>query len=110
MPPTPLTSKLLAKSLSKRLANYKISDDIIAKLADRVTIEGLEIRKFNPCIYGICIDYFTDKLPRTDSFFTRTDISRFEVFPYGIIDWDYFHVQVAYHIDELEGKFGGRLG
>jgi hypothetical protein len=31
-------------------------------------------------------------------------VSKWEVFPYGIIDWDRFHVRVAFEVDELEGK------
>jgi hypothetical protein len=26
------------------------------------------------------------------------------VFPYGILEWDLFHVRVAYEVNELEGK------
>jgi hypothetical protein len=59
-----VTSKDLSLRMSKRLANFKLSDDVIKALADRVLIEGLSIYKFNPCIYGICIDYFSDKVPR----------------------------------------------
>lgn len=99
----PITSKDLAKRLSKRLANFKVSDAVVSALAERVFIEGLDIRKFDVCIYGICIDYFTTKLPSIDKIFRATDVSRFEVFPYGIIDWDYFHVHVGYNVDELAG-------
>ena len=102
-----LTSKLLAQRLSKRLANFKISDAIIAKFADRVFIDGLDIKKFDICIYGICIDYHTDKIPRLDAFLKQVDVAKFEVFPYGIIDWDHFHVRVGFAVDELAGKVGG---
>lgn len=103
-----LTSKDLSQRLSKRLANFKLQDDVIGKLADRVLIDGLEIKKFDVCIYGICIDYFTDRTPRLDGIFSRTDVARLEVFPYGIIDWDRFHVRVSFAVDELEGH--GRSG
>src|SRR6478735_3655708 len=102
----PLTSKLLAQRLSKRLANFKISDAIIAKFADRVFIEGLDIKRFDICIYGICIDYHTDKIPKLDAFLKQVDVAKFEVFPYGIIDWDHFHVHVGYAVDELAGHGG----
>lgn len=102
----PITSKVLAQRLSKRLANFKITDAVINKLADRVFIDGLDIRKFDVCIYGICIDYYTPKIPRLDGFFAQRDIARFEVFPYGIIDWDHFHIRVGYSVDELAGRIG----
>ena len=85
-----LTSKNLSQRLSKRLANYKLKDDVIAKLADRVLIDGLDLKRFDVCIYGICIDYYTDKVPKLDGILSRIDVARLEVFPYGIIDWDRF--------------------
>lgn len=97
----------LSQRLSKRLANFKLKDDVIAKLADRVLIDGLEIRKFDVCAYGICIDYFTDKIPKLDGIFSKIDVARLEIFPYGIIDWDRFHVRVGLAVDELEGFNGG---
>lgn len=100
----PVTSKDLSLRMSKRLANFKLSDDVIKGLADRVLIEGLSIYRFNPCIYGICIDYFTDKVPRLDQLTGKLGIAKWEVFPYGIIDWDRFHVRIAFNVDELEGK------
>lgn len=100
----PASHNDLSGRLSKRLANFKLSDAAIRKLADRITIDGLHIGRFNPCIYGICIDYYTDKLPGLDVLSPKSGISRWEVFPYGIIDWDRFLVRVAFEVDELEGK------
>src|SRR5690242_5638269 len=96
--------KDLSARLSKRLANYKLSDAVIKGLAERVLIDGLDIVRFNPCIYGICIDYYTTEMPRLDLLNAKQQISRLEVFPYGIIDWDRFHVRIGFMVDELEGK------
>jgi len=100
----PVTTKVLSTRLSKRLANYKLSDTVIRNLSDRVLIDGLSIARFDPCIYGICIDYFTDKLPSLERLSPKLGITKWEVFPYGIIDWDRFHVRVAFEVDELEGR------
>ena len=100
----PVTPKDLSARLSKRLANYKLGDAVIKGLTERVLIEGLDIVRFNPCIYGICIDYTTTEMPRLDLLNPKQQITRFEVFPYGIIDWDRFHVRIAFLVDELEGK------
>jgi hypothetical protein len=105
-----LTGEQLSQRLSKRLANFKLGDAVISKLASRVMIDGLEIKRFDVCMYGICFDYHTDKLPRLDRIFSNTDITRFEVFPYGIIQWDHFHVHVGYAVDELAGVGGHGLG
>ena len=102
-----ITPKELSTAMSRQLANYNLSDDVIKSLAERVTIEGLFLGRFNPCIYGICIDYFTDKIPNLATLTIKQKVAKWEVFPYGIIEWDRFHVQVAFNADELGGKVGG---
>jgi len=97
------TTKEVATGLSRQLASYKLTDAEIHALADRVVIEGLSIGKFNPCVYGICVDYFTDKLPRLDTLTAKQHIAKWEVFPYGIIDWDRFHVVISYNVDQVPG-------
>ena len=102
-----ITPKELSTAMSRQLANYNLSDDVIKSLAERVSIEGLFLGRFNPCIYGICIDYFTDKIPNLATLTIKQKVAKWEVFPYGIIEWDRFHVQVAFNVDELGGKVGG---
>ena len=77
---------------------------MIAGLAEKVLIKGPTVFRFDPCICGICIDYFTVRMPRLDKLTPKNGIRKWEVFPYGIIDWDRFHVQMAYNVDELEGR------
>jgi hypothetical protein len=110
MPATQLTSKDLSQRLSRRLSSYKIKDDVISKLADRVLVDGLEIKKFDICIYGICIDYFTDRIPKLDAVFAHTDVAKLEVFPYGVLAADRFRVRVSYSVDELAGRVNGGGG
>jgi hypothetical protein len=99
-----ITSKEVAAGLSKQLATFKLGDEVIKSLAERVVIEGLFIGRFNPCIYGICVDYFTDKMPQFNELNVKERVRKWEVFPYGIIEWDRFHIQVAFDVDELAGK------
>jgi|tagenome__1003787_1003787.scaffolds.fasta_scaffold19743313_1 hypothetical protein len=51
-----VTAKDLTGRMSERLASYKLGDEVIERLVDRVLIEGLEIARVDACIYGICID------------------------------------------------------
>ena len=99
-----VTADQLSERMSKRLANFKLGDQVIKGLAQRVLVEGLSIARFDPCIYGICIDYFTDRIPRLDRLTAKQGIAKWEVFPYGIIDWDRFRVRIAFNVDELEGR------
>jgi hypothetical protein len=100
-----MAAKELSARLSKRLANYKLSDKLIQGIARRIEIPGFQIGKFHPCIYGICVDYFWEKgFPDLGKLTPARGIRKFDVFPYGIIDWDRFLVRVAYEVDELEGK------
>ena len=102
---SPISRRELSTRLSKRLANFKLTDAAIEDLANRVTIEGLSIGRFNPCIYGICFDYFSNHAPRLDNTLTASrGIAKWEVFQYGITGWDQFHVRIAFQMDELEGK------
>jgi hypothetical protein len=100
----PINRSQLSTRLSKRLANFKLTDAAIKGIADRIVIDGLSIGRFDPCIYGICIDYFTDKPPRLEGLSPKQGITKWEVFPYGIIDWDRFRVRIAFQVDELEGR------
>ncbi len=108
----PVNTRQVSTRLSQRLSSFKLSDAVIKRLSSQINIEGLSIGRINPCIYGICIDYFTDKLPSLERLSPKQSIAKWEVFPYGIIDWDRFHVRVAFEVNELEGKgltrgFGG---
>jgi hypothetical protein len=99
-----VTVDQLSERLSKRLANFKLQDNVIKGLAQRVLVDGLSIARFDPCIYGICIDYYTDRIPRFDRLTPKHGVWKWEVFPYGIIEWDRFLVRIAFSVDELEGK------
>ena len=103
-----VTTKQLSQRISERLASFKLRDDVITKLANRVLVDGLSIAKFDICIYGICIDYFTNTVPSLAPLLRGKDIAKLEVFPYGIIEWDRFHVRVGYTVNELEGRGVGR--
>ncbi|HEX2084554.1 MAG TPA: hypothetical protein VHF89_02650 [Solirubrobacteraceae bacterium] len=96
-----MNAEELSARMSKRLASYRLPDAAIKRLANRVVIDGLEIGRFYPCIYGICVDYWTNEPPRFE-LDAKSGVSKWEVFPYGIIDWDHFKVRVAFEVSELD--------
>jgi hypothetical protein len=99
-----LSKRQLSTRLSQRLASFKLPAAAINSIADRVLIEGLSMGRFNPCIYGICLDYFTETMPPLERLSPKQGIVKWEVFPYGIIDWDRFHVRIAFEVPELESR------
>jgi len=97
-----MDSNDLSQRLSTRLASFNLKDDAIKKLAGGVIIDGLEMKRFDVCAYGICVDYFAHKPPRLEGILSKGEIAHLEVFPYGIINPDYFHVRVGYRVDALQ--------
>jgi len=108
IPDRPLSSKDLTARLSKQLANFRLGDAAIQQLSERMLVDGLSMVRFNPCVYGICIDYFSDKVPHLDMLPVKQGVVKWEVFPYGILGWDRFHIRVALQVDGLEGKVAMR--
>lgn len=97
-----VTKKHITLSLSKQLANLKLADREIQAIADRVLVKGMEIGRLGPCPTGICGDYFSPKHPPLDQFKKLPGVVKWEVFPYGIIDWDRFHVRISFDSMEIQ--------
>ncbi|MFV0475094.1 MAG: hypothetical protein ACK5MQ_12945 [Pikeienuella sp.] len=97
----PTSSKELHKALATRLARHKIDDDLIAKVAERVSKNGLKVGGVDFCPYGICIDYFADRRFSIDEFIRDDKYRVVKLFPYGILVDDLFRVQVEMHVPEL---------
>ena len=100
----PTNPKQVSARLSQRLAHFKLTDAVIKRLTQRVLIEDMSIVRIDPCIYGICIDYFTTNRPDPAQFNPKQLVRKWEVFPYGILEWDLFHVRAAFEVPELQGK------
>ena len=64
----------------------------------------MSIARFNTCIYGICIDYLTEKVPGPEVLTAKRGIAKWEVFLHGSSTGRRFRVQVAFNVDELEGR------
>jgi hypothetical protein len=90
--------KELSTQLSKRLASFKVKDKVVKDLAKSLATDGLKIGRLGPCAYGICFDLWSDKAPKLDALLAHKAISHIEIFPYGIIDWDRFHVKIGVEV------------
>ena len=101
----PTSAREMHKVLANRLASRKVDDAVIEKLAHRVAKNGLKIGKIDFCPYGICIDYFANKVS-IDELLVNDRYRVVKLFPWGIIDDDFWHVHVEMQAPELEGHFG----
>lgn len=97
------SAKDLQKALAKRLAQRELKDDLIATISKRIVRDGLMIGGVDFCPYGICIDYFSDKLVSIDKLVVGGKYRAVRLFPYGILVDDLWRVQVEMHIPELAG-------
>ena len=97
------TAKDAHKALAKRLAHRELKDDVIAAVSKRIVRDGLKIGGVDFCPYGICIDYFSDKLISVDKLVVGGKYRAVRLFPYGILVDDLWRVQVEMHVPELAG-------
>jgi hypothetical protein len=102
----PTSPRDVHKALATRLAHRKISDEVLAKVADRITKNGIKIGGLDFCPYGICIDYFAEREFSLDEFVTGFKYRELRLFPYGILVDDLFRVRVEVHVPEFEGLGG----
>lgn len=106
-----LTKKQLGLRLAKQLADLNLTDKEINAIADRVLVKGMDLGRLGPCPVGICGDFFTPKAPKTEFLVKLPGIVKWEVFPYGIINPDRFHVRIAFASNEIQQRAhvaGGR--
>ena len=54
---------VISAPVARKLASLKVKDVTVKKLTLALAKQGFQVGRINPCIYGICIDFFTDKTP-----------------------------------------------
>jgi hypothetical protein len=97
----------IQKALARRLARRDLTDDVIAAISKRIVRDGLKIGGVDFCPYGICIDYFSDRMVPVEKIFASEKFRVVRLFPYGILVDDLWRVQVEMQVPELDG-IGGR--
>lgn len=99
-------NKLVSKALARAVASRKIPNAQVEIAANRLAECKYPIRGIDICVYGICLDYFIDDREWWNVLPDLVDVGggrvgRIEVFPYGIIDPDLFHVRISHDIEEV---------
>jgi len=100
-----ITKKQLSMGIAKQLAGNGFSDKDITAITDRMMLKDMEIGRVRVCPLGICGDFFSNKYPDLKGFAKYPGITKWEVFPYGILDWDRFHVRVTFDANAIKGNF-----
>ncbi|QGM98539.1 hypothetical protein [Methylocystis parvus] len=94
--------------LAARLASFNVSDARIAELSKAVQKDGLSIKNFDVCSHGICVDYFTTDIDSVAKLVKEGKFKGIEIFPWGIVNPDLFHVKVGLDVPELAGRVAQR--
>ena len=103
--------KTVAMALSRVVASRKVPKDIVEKMASKLSATKMPLRGIDICAHGICLDYIVEG--KGDSIWeTLPQISDIpgwrvrgiEIFPWGIISPDIFHVRIEHEVEELASQ------
>lgn len=93
-------------ALAKAVADRRVDHGVVDELAEQIARIGHPLRGIDVCALGICLDYFVDtkkwwdilpELVRVEN----SKLGRVEVFPYGIVNPDLFHIRVMHDVDGI---------
>lgn len=91
-------------ALARAVAGRKVDLKQVQAVAARLDNVDYKIRGINPCIYGICLDFFLER-PEIDGLLGKLGetgrIRGIRVFPWGIPWPDIYHVIVEQQFDEI---------
>jgi hypothetical protein len=110
-----VSDKAMRLALARAVANRKVPNQVVAKVAKKLSVSKLDIRGIDICVYGICLDYIIDRKDWWEAMpdimaIRGTRIRDIHVFPWGIPVPDVFHVQVEHEISELAPYMESHLG
>jgi hypothetical protein len=91
------------KALAERLAHRRIGDDVLKKVSDQISRNGLKVGGMDFCPYGICVDYFSDKMFSVDELVRDMTYRELRLFVYGIPVDDLFRLRLEVRVPELQG-------
>lgn len=95
--------KNVKRAMARALADRKVSDKAISAVVDRLDFSE-RIRGVDPCIFGICWDFVTER-PGLDQLIDEAlsvgRLGEIRVFPFGIVDPDLFLVHIEQDFDEI---------
>ena len=93
-------------ALARTIANRDVPDELVNTVAKQLADVKHKIRRIDICEIGFCCDFFIDsnRLAEVIPDLINVDfaqIRELKIFPYGIFDPDFFHLQVTQQLDAL---------
>jgi hypothetical protein len=105
------TDGALRLALARAVADRNVDAGAIDNVAVRLGKFDHKVRGVNPCIYGICLDFFVER-PEIDDLLNKAlEVGRvhgLRVFPWGIPWPDIFRVEVEAQFEEIPDAIGPR--
>jgi hypothetical protein len=106
LPQDPIPAATLRSALALAVARHEVPDEVISKVAERLSSIKLRIRGLDVCTHGICIDYFASDVGWMEKL---TDLLRLErsyvyeinVLTHGTPVPDIYHIRVEQQFEEL---------
>ncbi|CAA6799936.1 MAG: Unknown protein [uncultured Sulfurovum sp.] len=100
--------KELAVALARKVAHLEVPDEVVERAVAKMAVGKEKIRGVDICTHGICLDYIIEgdtpwKILESVVTLDGIPTRGVKVFPMGIIDPDFLHVQVQHEIPELAG-------
>jgi hypothetical protein len=90
--------------LARAVAGREIDSGAVDALAERLEAFEYRVRGLNPCIYGICLDFFVER-PVIDDLIEKSlqlgRVRELKLFPWGIPWPDLFHVQIEQQFEGI---------
>jgi len=97
----------LARAVADRNVDAQAIDQVVARLGKF----DHKIRGVNPCIYGICLDFFLERPELDDLLNKALEVGRvhgLRVFPWGIPWPDIFRVELETQFEEIPDAVASR--
>ena len=94
-------------ALARAVADRNISDEFIDAAAKQIATINYPIRGIDICTVGTCVDFFFEGRDwwrdlQEIAMIDEGRLKSIEIFPYGIIDPDLFHVRVTHQFEGIK--------